>query len=383
MQYEQQAGGARVDLPSPSIDTGMGLNKEQQGRLFQEFVQAAVSTSRKFGGTGLGLSICKQLVELMEGEIGIDSQPGEGSTFWFSLPLALAFPIEESPPVFDQCLSGLHMLLLDDNAHYLDVSQEYLSAHGIALDTAMNDKQALAMIQQKLSSDKPYDLIAIDMDMPDSDGIAFAKALKQQMGQSPYLALLLTSPSHLPMHDEYQQLNIALSAHKPILAHELFLVFSRALGKIVTPAPTLPCHDKEMAGHKQALHILLVEDNDVNYQVASTMLHKQGHEVLRAENGRLAIEAFKSHHLPSATKTFDVILMDCEMPEMDGFQASMAIRRLEKKQQLTPVPILALTSHASSERMHQCTEAGMTACLSKPIRSEALNKALREYTAGT
>ncbi len=363
-------------------DTGIGITEEQQTKLFEDFSQADASISRKYGGTGLGLTISKQLTEMMGGQIGFDSHYGIGSTFWFTVPLQSV--TETLEPVDHLSLSNCKLLLVDDNKSYCDVVKEQLLMHGMQVDDAENGMVALEMIDKAEEEQKPYDLISIDLDMPVMNGIELAKTLKSRASKHTYTNILLSATSHLPTTEEYRNWDIALAAQKPILADELYSLFVKALGKHITntdaDTQSTTVTDEMTSQHSAVnLHLLVAEDNDVNYQVAAAMLRKLGHRVQRAENGLLALTHFKSHNLNARSESFDLIFMDCEMPEMDGFVSTQAIRQLENERHMPAIPIVALTAHTSEDRIALCSDSGMDSYLSKPIEGNALQKTIQTY----
>jgi CheY-like chemotaxis protein len=391
-------------------DTGVGLTDVQAQNLFQDFVQADNSIARKYGGTGLGLTICKQLVEMMGGEIGLDSRYALGSTFWFTLPLECS-DLEGDPlPAHAEDFAGFKILLVDDNRSYREVAGERLRAWGISVDEAVNGEEAMVKIRQAYETGQSYDLLTIDIDMPVMDGIELSKQLgrsDQYLGENKTVnnAVLLSATAHLPSPDDYLSWGVTLAAQKPILADELRFILSRALPQKRLAEPTAPHLDDDLPSDSltqsgtqsgtqtaaqarpsrveksdKTLRILLAEDNDVNFQVASTMLRKMGHIVQRADNGLECLNHFKGNNLSARAECFDLIFMDCEMPGMDGYQATQAIRTIEKERSMTRVPIVALTAHATQDRLSYCKAAGMDDYLSKPIRQKDFESLLKNYT---
>lgn len=364
-------------------DTGIGIREQQIPRLFQDFSQGDASTSRKYGGTGLGLTICKQLVEMMAGTITVASRYGLGSEFTITLPLqALDDDQQLDPPLI--LSSNPRLLMVDDNANYRLVVRECLQSHRLEISEASNARIAREMITEANQQAQPFELIAIDINMPDEDGISLAKSLfDTRLGQHSSV-VLLSSTRQLPTTSECESWGVTLALPKPILAEELYRVFVRLLGaellplakagqlKAVEPSPSpVP-----------AMNILVAEDNYVNYQVVATMLKKSGHRVHRAENGLEALVEFKSHNLKPMAETYDFIFMDCEMPEMDGFDATRSIRHLESSRSMAAIPIVALTAHATDDRLRQCIKAGMDLCLSKPVQREDLQRVIGQLVAG-
>ena len=259
--------------------------------LFQDFAQADVSISRKYGGTGLGLTICKQLIEMMHGDVAVDSHYGLGTTFNFTLPLSPSTQQTINVIHSDQ-LQGIKLLLVDDNLTYRQVVTEQVSRLGLMITQAGNGQEALDLIEQSLKDNKPFDLVCLDIDMPVMDGISAAKAIHSRYPNHSFKLLMLSSTSDLPTLKEYQQWGVSYAAQKPILAEELEAIYCRALGhKLNTDKrqaiPQLPINHN-------ALQIMIAEDNDVNFQVVATMLRKLGHIVLCV--GRICF-GFGAFHL--------------------------------------------------------------------------------------
>lgn len=360
-------------------DTGIGIAVDQQDKLFEDFMQADSSTARKYGGTGLGLAICRQLVEMMGGEIGIESQYGVGSTFWFELPLEVSSNQPDSKLAVVENLRGIKILLVEDNPTYRNVVREGLERTGVEVYEAEQGEAALTLLKELESKNIKLDLISVDIDMPVMDGITLVKALNQR--EKNYTVILLSQTSILPPSIEYRNWGVTSAVQKPILVAELLTLFSRLLGaeqpqlaKVQTRAPV---DEPPVTG--KSLHILVAEDNEVNFQVVSTMLRKLSHTVLRAENGLRAVEQYKSYNLNTQARNIDLIFMDCEMPEMNGFDATKGIRNLEKGRGLQKTPIIALTAHAVKDTLNQCLDVGMDDHLTKPFERKSLLLVLEKY----
>jgi signal transduction histidine kinase/DNA-binding response OmpR family regulator len=360
-------------------DTGIGIKDSEAENLFEDFSQADVSTSRKYGGTGLGLTICKQLVEMMGGSITFSSHYGLGSTFSFCLPLAIG---DDNQPyqINTSHLQEKRILLADDNATFRQIVKEQFGTNGLTIIEASNGQQALDAIEEALAKGESFDLISLDIDMPIKDGIETAKAIQRNYSDKQLNIILLSSTSSLPSVEQYQQWGVSYAGQKPILAEQLAAVFSRMLG-IHNDSKASDSVLAESPG--DMLHILVAEDNDVNFQVVSAMLRKHGHIVQRAINGIHALEMFKGHNLNARSRPFDLILMDCEMPEMDGLSATAAIRELERIKALATVPIIALTAHAVEEQLNQCRQAGMNDVITKPFTSQKLHQCLASINQQT
>ncbi|CAA9889407.1 Histidine kinase [Candidatus Methylobacter favarea] len=351
-------------------DTGIGISTEVQARLFQAFSQADSSTARRFGGTGLGLSISRSLVYLMGGEIGVESVLGFGTRFWFTLPLKPS-NINTPPPLLD--IAGKRALIVDDNATNRIILEHYLSHWGIAAKAVDNAPAALSELEAAVSNNRPFDILLSDLHMPGMDGLALIKAITERPAIAAIPRLLLTSGA-CGDNKTRSALGIAQSLLKPVRQSQLFNAISAAIqpsarqplpaSKTKTPLP-------DYSGKK----ILVVEDNQVNQKVILSLLAKFNLKPDLAENGRLALEQLKR-------QTYDLILMDCQMPVMDGYEATRLLRAREIVEGCSfRLPVVALTAHAVSGEREKCLSAGMDDYLSKPIVRNELAAALSRWLA--
>lgn len=360
----------KVKLMIAVEDTGIGISPTVQARLFEHFNQADSSTTRKFGGTGLGLAICKQLVTLMGGKIGVRSEEGKGSTFWFELTLPIA---EEPRPLPHSLLQDKRVLVVDDTRINRQLLHEQLTGFGMDSREARNGEQALSMMKEAIHEKKPYDVIVLDYLMPDMDGIELGRNMKADPELEQIPILILTSSAQRGDAKSFKQAGIDGYLSKPVLTEELHNTLSIVLGirekggisdNIITRH--LVEESEYVSGNQlDGKKILLVEDNLVNQKVASSMLQKLGVSVTLAENGQQAVEQFQS-------EAFDLVLMDCQMPVLDGYQASGQIRQLEAAQQRKRLPIVALTANAMASDLAKCQAAGMDDLVAKPYTSEQL-----------
>ena len=377
VRYEGVRDG-KAQLRFQVQDTGIGIQPDKAAHIFEQFTQADASTTRLFGGTGLGLTISRRLVELMGGSIGMDSRPGEGSTFWFTLPLAVA--PETVEPGFERlALVGLRVLVVDDNAVNRRVIEEQLRRCGTECDTAASGEEALRSLQNALEEGKPYALALIDHHMPGMNGEDLARAIQDagRLRKAPIL-ILLSSLSDLGDRNALRRLGFVASVVKPIDAGELIETIARACAphhRESAPAarhssPPQPARSpgRQPAPTVSRGKILVAEDNIVNQKVVSRMLESLGYECDIAIDGRKATVMFK-------TGSYDLVLMDCHMPEMDGFEATGAIRRLPGSRK----PIVALTASALKEDRRRCTAAGMDDFLAKPVSRDALARVLERW----
>ncbi len=348
-------------------DTGIGIPKEKQQLIFEAFTQADGSTTREHGGTGLGLTISSRLVQMMKGKIWVESTNQMGSCFHIEIPLQISLQTTmKIPRLVD--LEGKSVLVVDDNATNRRILAHMLESWGILATPAANASEALAHLAQAQRSGKYYDLVLTDVNMPDIDGFAFIKQAQPYIVNS--AVMMLTSSGSRGDGARCRALGIKAYLTKPVCSSDLHAAICGVLKTVPEEsgltAPLLTRHS--MREERRSLHILLAEDNIVNQRVAMSILNKCGHRVHLAENGRQAVDAVGQN-------TFDVILMDVQMPEMDGLSATALIRQRHEY-----VPIIALTAHALKEDHDRCLAAGMDAYLSKPLRAEALLAMIEQFT---
>ncbi|MGI9260415.1 MAG: two-component regulator propeller domain-containing protein [Woeseiaceae bacterium] len=370
LRYTQQEDSSgNLQMRFEVTDTGVGIQEENLSLIFKSFSQEDGSTSRRFGGTGLGLAICKQLVEMMGGEIGVESEQGRGSCFWFTVKLQKASPAWLSRNVSFR-LANLNVLVVDNNATNSDIVVNYLAALGVQAESAASGYEGLKHLDGAAQS-TPFDLVIVDADLGDMTGITMAKVIKSNYRDQPAKIVLLKSTTGLLEDDEWRQVGIDDCLAKPIrqsMLYERLLVLTASTGTFV---PRDGSREANLRQHEQLEgNVLLVEDNPVNQAVALGMLEELGCETVVAFNGLDALE-----HLAKAT--FDVVLMDCEMPVMDGFEATAEIRKKFGSEH--EVPIIALTANAVAGDRERCLKAGMQDYLSKPICVEHLQAALKKY----
>ncbi len=346
-------------------DTGIGIAAEHVASVFKEFTQADSTMTRRYGGTGLGLAISQRLVRLMGGELTVKSEVGRGSEFSFSL----ALPVETATPmraVGLAALGGRRMLIVDDNQTNRRILREMLAAEGIKVDevsTAADGLEALRRVR--------YDLAILDVQMPDMDGFQLATTVRADKKIKRTNLLMLTSAGQRGDGERCRELGIRGYLTKPISRSDLLEALRTVLAGSPEEAGTPEVVTRHTIAESRAtLRVLLVEDNPVNQQVAVAMLVKRGHAVHVSSNGREALEAVQE-------RDYDVVLMDIQMPEMDGFEATHAIRALPKGKDL---PIIGLTAHALSGERERCLSHGMTDYLAKPFKAHELF-ALVEGTA--
>ena len=356
------------------VDTGIGIPTEKQRQLFQAFSQTDSSTTRKYGGTGLGLAISKQLVEIMGGNIGVESIPDEGSTFWFTLLFAKRAMPQQS--TYDRLseLQGLRVLCVDDNITTCTMLETQLTAWGLQADCAVNGLAALARLRVAAGGRQPYSVVLLKARLPDMDGMALARAIKEDLAcVAPRLVML----SAFGQGDEQmaaQDLGIVACITKPVRQRQLYEGLLAALGASVESSgtPTLVPSPTPTAGIGQHTRVLVAEDNIINQKVAIHLLERMGCRVTVVSNGREALDVLTQ-------EPYDLVLMDCQMPDMDGFEATAAIRTREA-QTGGHIPIVAMTAHAMQGARERCLAAGMDDYMSKPVAVEELKRMLQKWT---
>ena len=354
-------------------DTGIGIPLAVQRQLFQAFVQADSSTTRKYGGTGLGLAICKQLAELMGGSIGLESTPGQGSTFWFTARLEKRTGPHRPVGIDLPALHGARVLGVDDNATNRRLLECQLGAWGIQVDCVADGPTALARLQAAYHQGSPYTLAILDMQMPGMDGLELARAITADTTLATTKLVLLTSVGQRGESDAAQQAGFAAYLTKPVRQSHLYdclLTVLSTPGQL-SPVPLVTRHRLAEAQAQCRARILVAEDNVVNQKVAVRLLEKLGCRVDVVANGREAVEALAHLH-------YDVVFMDCQMPEMDGFAATAALRSHEV-QSSGHLPIIAMTANAMQGDRERCLAAGMDDYVSKPVKGEDFHMLLQKW----
>ena len=341
-------------------DTGVGIAPDKKQSIFSEFTQADASTTRTHGGTGLGLSISAKLVQLMGGRIGVESEPGQGSTFYFVVPL----PCEKDAATSVKPLHEIDVLLIDDNATHLSILREVLQQWGMAPVAVESAEAGLAAVRQSLADERPFPLVITDGQMPNMDGFTFVERLRE-LDSSTAVVMMLTSVE-ARSKQRCKALGVDSQLFKPIRQSELLKAIQEALGTLVEDPKT---ERRSETLKDRQLRILLMEDNPVNQKVAMRLLTKWRHSVELASNGREGISLWRK-------KEFDVILTDIQMPIMDGLTATMKIRELEQSTE-QHIPIIAMTAHAMPEDCARCLRAGMDGYVSKPIDANELREMLQ------
>jgi two-component system, sensor histidine kinase and response regulator len=361
---------SRVKLKFSVRDTGIGMTPEQSARLFQAFSQADTSTTRKFGGTGLGLSISKRLVEMMGGNIWVESQPGEGSTFHFTVWLGIGTEVEHKRFVPD--LAGIRTLVVDDNAQAREILSDAVRGFALRADVASSGEEAIREIVAADAAD-PYQLVLMDWHMPGMDGLEASAAIKRagRLKRVPRI-VMVTAFGREEVRVQAEQIGIDGYLLKPVNPSMLYDTLMDLFGDTSEQAAGL--RRGETAEYDaRGIRVLLVEDNEMNQQVATELLESAGATVTVAGNGAIAVKLICDGPQPPP---FDIALMDLQMPEMDGYTATRHIRADARFKDL---PILAMTAHALVEERERCLQAGMNDHVTKPIDPDALFAALSRW----
>ncbi len=359
-------------------DTGIGIPTEKQKLIFDPFCQADSSTTRKYGGTGLGLTVSGRLVHMMEGEISVRSEPGKGSEFCFTAKLRLgsAMAVPEGGETVH--LAGKHALVVDDNATNRRILNDILSSWGLDVVTVDGAQAALAALDDYRRLGRPFELMITDGQMPETDGFSLAEQVKHNPHFAALLIILLTSSGQRGDVQRCREIDISAYLTKPVRQSELreaiCAAFGRRFAGLRGPA-VVTKHVLREARAAASRRILLAEDNHVNQILAVRLLERRGHRVVVAHNGREAVELLEKDQ-------FDLVLMDVQMPEMDGFEATAAIRKMDE-QNGRRTRILAMTARAMKGDEERCLASGMDGYIAKPIHAEELYRLLEQTTVET
>jgi PAS domain S-box-containing protein len=368
--------GTRALIRFEVTDTGIGMTQEAIRRLFRPFTQADTSTGRKFGGTGLGLAISRQIAEMMEGEIGVESEPDTGSTFWFTVRLEVLRGGLAIPPPPRESLRNLRVLVVDDNATNRKLVAALARSWGMSCDEAPGGPKALELMRTTAGR-RPYDLAVLDMQMPGMDGLTLAREIKADRRCSATRLVMLTSVGVRGQAAASRRAGIDGFLTKPVRQSQLYDCLATVMGMPSAddapgdPAPLVTRHTLKEARSRTRARVLVADDNETNQMVAVRMLKKVGCEADVAANGLEAVEALS--RIPYA-----LVLMDCSMPEMDGYAATREIRAHESPTG-HHTPIVAMTANAMEGDREKCIAAGMDDYLSKPVRTQDLEAALKRW----
>jgi two-component system sensor histidine kinase/response regulator len=351
-------------------DTGIGIAPEAQNRIFQAFVQADGSTTRKYGGTGLGLAISRQLVELMQGEIGFESTPGKGSTFWFTVPLESQS--EQQPPRgIASTLEGFRILVVDDNETNREIVHHQVLSWKMRNGSVSSGAEALQDLEEAASAGDPFHLAILDMQMPSMDGLSLARSIKANATIASTQLVMLTSLGYLPEERRWREAGIAAYLIKPVKESRLFDTLVSVLRGSSQARRSQTAMLSENDVNRRAVRVLVAEDNVVNQKVALRQLQKLGYSADAVANGLEVLQAIKQ--IP-----YDLILMDCQMPELDGYEAARLIRSEEHTHRRggPRLYIIAMTANAMSGDREECLTAGMDDYISKPVRIDEIEAAI-------
>ena len=367
----------RATLEFRVRDTGVGLTREQMGSLFQAFTQGDTSTTRKFGGTGLGLTISKRLVDMMQGEIRVESEPGQGSTFIFTAVFGIGREREQSRFSPSPDLRGMKVLVVDDNATSREILEGILASFSFRPALASSGEEGLAELAGA-DPHHPYELVIMDYRMPGINGIEAARRIKENSALRPIPAVIMvTNYGSEAVMQQADEAGLDGFLLKPVNPSVLFDAIMQAFGREVSRSPSsVPANVSGVGALRQirGARVLLVEDNEINQQVAGEILEAAGLHVSLANNGQEAVEAVKNND-------FHVVLMDVQMPVMDGYTATREIRKWEEQlsRSQSAIPIIAMTAHALAGDREKSMEAGMNDHVSKPIDPELLFETLLKW----
>jgi len=377
-ETENQCASIRVAVE----DSGIGIPEDKLEHIFEKFSQVDASTTRHFGGTGLGLAICKQLVALMEGEVGVESRLDEGTTFWFELTLPIDTETDVDEPVVDD-LDTVRILVVDDSEINRRVCIEQLAQYGLQADPSVSGNEAIMRLREAQAAGKAYPIAIVDNRMPEMSGVDLSRIIKADPDLNDTVLLMMSSIDEREKISTMAEDDISAFLVKPVrsqlLIKALMSAWSRRLSKgiragvaLKTPAETRRSIFKpvESRYNRVMAHLLVVEDNIINQKVMSKFLDKLGCTYDMAAHGREALTQLEN-------RDYDLVLMDCQMPVMDGFEASAEIRKREDGRKRTP--ILAVTANAMKGDQDQCLIAGMDDYLSKPVKLDALYRMLCRY----
>jgi signal transduction histidine kinase/ligand-binding sensor domain-containing protein/CheY-like chemotaxis protein len=372
----ESRGNDDVVLHCSVADTGIGIPAEKQGLIFDVFTQADSSTTRKYGGTGLGLAISKQLVNLMHGDIWLESTAGTGTTFHFTVRLGLQQPSAVRPLLSLEDLRATRVLIVDDNAANRRILRELLLRWEMQPTEAADGAAAIEMMIAASRNRRPFELVLLDCNMPGVDGFAVADRIRHDPDLASPTIMMITSATQRGDIARCRELGISCHLIKPVSAAELL----EAIKSVSASRPAR--HSAPQAAAKQPktpamesrLQVLLAEDNAVNQKLAARLLEKWGHAVTVVPNGLLAVAAH-------AKGSFDLILMDVQMPEMSGFEATIAIRESEARTG-EHIPIIAMTAHVMAGDRERCLKSGMDAYVTKPINAQTLKEVIASVCKG-
>ncbi len=348
-------------------DTGIGISPEAMKVLFTKFTQADGSTTRKYGGTGLGLSVCKQLIEMQNGEIGVDSQVGKATIFWFTLPMRVGEGVHQEFP--GEILSGRRFLIVDDNATNRMIIEHYLKSADTEIRSCDTGDRALAAIREMAGQQKPVDTVLLDYHMPGKDGLQVAAEIRREFGEQAPAMVLLSSEGRV--WEKAMAVGIRTIIYKPIRLNQFYKALSLIPKSEEQPGAPAQARDEGPVLYGK---ILLVDDEVINQKVGVALLKKIGIDSKVAGNGREAVRMVEEEQ-------YDLILMDIQMPELSGLEATEVIRKKELHNGLPRIPIIAMTANVLESTRQRCLAIGMDDFIAKPIKPDLLREQLRPWLA--
>ncbi len=374
----QEETSDRVNVLFSVTDTGIGIPDDNQTKIFESFTQVDGSTTRKYGGTGLGLSISKRLVELLNGQIGVESRLTQGSRFWFTVTLEKQKEVRTIPPSIPIDLHEKRMLVVDDNRTNRTILIKMLESFGCSPQAVESGAEALGILDNAAGQNKPFDLVLLDMRMPEMDGEQTLRAIKKDPRIKDVTVIVLTSVGVRGEVARLEALGCEGYLLKPAKQSQLFDTIITVLGQkkeTVKPEP-VPIVTRHFVAEQKLrqVRILVAEDNPMNQKLALALLTRAGYPAEAMDNGRMVIEALKKNPC-------DLIFMDVQMPEMDGFEATRIIREMEGEGKHTP--IVAMTAHAMKGDRERCLKAGMDDYISKPIEPKEMFSAIEKWIKPT
>lgn len=358
------------------MDTGIGIPQDRMNRLFKSFSQVDGSTTRKFGGTGLGLTISKQLANMMGGRIGVDSEEEKGSSFWFTASLEKQREVREKKIVIPEDIRHRRILIVDDNAASRLILQEQLKSWGCRYGAASSGKEALAVLNQAGEEKDPYEIAVIDMQMPEMDGETLGRKIKQDKAISNTILIMMTSMGARGDASRLNDIGFAAYLTKPIKQSQIYDCLVTVLGmkketSNVRSVAMVTRHSLD-EDRKAKTRILLADDNIINQKVAVSIMKKLGYTADAVANGQEAVKALEMI-------SYDIVLMDCQMPVLDGYQATREIRNPNAKVLNPKVPIIAMTANAMKGDREKCIDAGMDDYLAKPVKPQEISDMIEKW----
>ncbi|QDU26127.1 Signal transduction histidine-protein kinase BarA [Anatilimnocola aggregata] len=375
-EKQPDGGEEHVQIRFCVEDTGIGIPADRTDRLFRSFSQVDISTTRKYGGTGLGLAICRELVGLFGGEIGVNSVLNKGSQFWFTLPLKKQ-PLEQQRRlIMPQELANIRVLAVDDNQTNRELLHEQFGSWGLALESVCGGREALEKLAMGKSQNRPFQLVLLDFNMPGMDGLELARAIRLNTDYEAARLVMLSSSGTLFDDPRLARSGLSACLPKPVRQSKLFDIVVEMFGpQRASSTKPLNAPVRSKPAKKRDTKILVAEDNEVNQQVVSEILAAAGFDCQLVSNGRWAFDEVQK-------QVFDLVLMDCQMPEMDGFETTRAIRTNEAKDDNQKrLPIIALTANAVAGDRERCLAAGMDGYVTKPINPTTLIDAIENLLA--